>query len=255
MKIVSSLKTLASNIRFLCTVDMQKQHKLLKQIERTQLRQEDDIECLGHRLEDLPEQIDLAVSQAMDRYDMSQDIEDAINDYDFESIIEDGIRDCDLSDAVNNVLETCDLSDYFDLDHWLNYESGITDMIRTEFEEFDIDNHVDWSEKISEHVDPSSMADDIAEIIDEMFDGSSKLELKFNKQIAECMTRQELSKRFAELSSKMFFSSESFSEVADAEQVVEEFDMTKEIEQDLDNEVLSDPILEILEAAKEKQSN
>lgn len=253
MKIVSSIKTLASNIRFLCTVDMQKQHKLLKQIERTQLRQEDDIEGFGHRLDDMPEHIDTAVTSAMDSYDISQDIADAVNEYDFTSIVEDVLQNYDMCDQVTNVLEVMDMSDYIDLDHWLNYDSGVSNMITDALDELDIDDHVDWQEKISQHVDPSDMADDISEIIDEMFDGSSKLELKFNKQIADCMTRQELSKRFAELSSKMFFSSESFTEVSDAEQVVEDF------EQDLDNEVLSnannDPILEILEAVEaEKQS-
>lgn len=256
MKIVSSIKTLASNIRFLCTVDMQKQHKLLKQIERTQLRQEDDIETYGHRLDDMPEHIDTAVTSAMDGYDISQDIEDAVNDYDFTSIVEDVIQNYDMSDQVTNVLEVIDMSDYIDLDHWLRYEADMADAIAECLtDHFDIDDHVDWQEKISQYVDPSDMADDISEIIDEMFDGSSKLELKFNKQIADCMTRQELSKRFAELSSKMFFSSESFTEVSDAEQTVVECEEAEDINEAVSN-ANNDPILEILETVEaEKQSN
>lgn len=255
MKIVSSIKTLASNIRFLCTVDMQKQHKLLKQIERTQLRQEDDIEGFGHRLDDMPEHIDTAVTSAMDSYDISQDIEDAVNDYDFTSIVEDVLQNYDMCDQVTNVLEVIDMSDYIDLDHWLNYDSGVSDMITDRLDEFDIDDHIDWQEKISEHVDPSDMTDEISEIIEQVMDDNDmggRIESQIDRKIADCITRQELSKRFAELSSKMFFSSESFTEVSDAEQTVVECEEAEDI-----NEVVSnannDPILEILNEVEKSQ--
>ena len=206
MKIISSIKTIARNVRFLCTLDMQTQHKLLKQIERTQLRQEDDIEGFGHRLDDMPEAIDAAVTSAMATYEIADDIRDAIDSYDFSPYLEELADNIDVSDEIRDALG--EVEDHIDfeshIESWINYN-------------FDIDDHVDWDEKVKDNTDYQSIGDVVDELIEEK-DFESKLQ-KVEQQHAALV--QGLSVRFGKLAQSLLFSADWSQE---AEKQVTEFE-------------------------------
>lgn len=242
MKIVSSIKTLASNIRFLCTVDMQKQHKLLKQIERTQLRQEDDIEGFGHRLDDMPESIEQSVSSAMDNYEIEDDIRDAVDAYDFTPYLEELAENIDVSDEIREALG--DIEDNIDFDNHI---------------EKYVEYNIDFDAIVADHMDMSSIADIVDERIEGNDFGGTFEELTENLQELERQQAslvQGLSVRFGKLAQSLMFSTDwsQEAEVQEAEKVVDTFEEAEDINEALSN-ANNDPILEILQAVEaEKQS-
>jgi hypothetical protein len=238
MKIVSSIKTIARNVRFLCTVDMQDQHKLLKHIERTQLRQEDDIESFGHRLDDMPEQIDVSVTSAMDNYEIADDIRDAVDSYDFSQYLEELADHIDVSDEIEDALSECDFPSH--IESWMNYH-------------FEIDDHVDWHDKVNDHTDYQSIAD----VVDKRIEGNDfagtfeeLTEKVQNLELQQTSLVQGLSVRFGKLAQSLLFSTDWSQE---AEKHVTEFEEAEDINEviakeneDVKIEVVSDPICDAL---------
>lgn len=178
MKIVTNVKRIARNIRFILTADLADESKgQTKLWKKQQILEESIEECeslLNKRTEllevDVNSQVESCLEdlhwddycgEAMNNYDLSEHIREATQDYDFESDIEDVIRDCDWSSHIADFLSSTEFKDLL-ID---SSEDPINEAMQQCVDDFDF---ADLSE---------SMTESAKECISDMF----------NKKLSKCL--------------------------------------------------------------------